>query len=65
MRFIADREIALVKLKIVFAAIIDEALDGGFDQTNAAIIPVQPNVLGQVMDGPEAGAIISRLNDID
>ena len=47
VRVVADREVLVVQLDLVFLAVVVEPLDRGLQQADAAVVAVQPHVLDQ------------------
>ena len=62
---IADREVLIVQRHTGRAAVVDESLDGGLDQPDAAVIPVQRHVERQILDAAKPGAIFLGQHDLD
>src|SRR5262249_24850677 len=62
---VADREVPVVELLAFPRAVLDELLDRGLDQGNAAVVAVELDVCDQVVDRAEAALIGMAAEQLD
>ncbi len=62
---VSDGKVLIVERHAGGAAIVDEPLDGGFDQPDAAVVAVQGDIARQVVDAAKPGAVLFGQHDLD
>jgi hypothetical protein len=63
-RLVSDRESPIVKRQVPRLTMLDEPLDGRFDQPDAAVVAVQAHVAGELVHRIESRAVIVGQHDL-
>src|SRR6266540_2892570 len=64
VRRVTNREVAIVERDVLTLAVLDERLDGRFDQADATVVAVLRNVLREIVDATEPGPIVRGQDDV-